>query len=111
MEEIKAVSQHSKLYSVLMALRDIPSMPGFIDAEALRESILTLPGIQEVHDLHLWTLTSGMSSASLHIRTATDRPHDEIIRAVQDLIKERTGVDHATVQIDAATPCQSEGHR
>ncbi len=85
--------------------------PGHIDPERLREAILALPGVEEVHDLHLWTLTSGMNSASLHLRASPDRPREEIFMAVQELIKERTGVDHATVQIDAGATCQSEGHR
>lgn len=85
--------------------------PGHIDPESLREAILALPGVEEVHDLHLWTLTSGMNSASLHLRVSPDRPKEEIFRTVQELIKERTGVDHATVQVDAGATCQSEGHR
>lgn len=74
--------------------------PGEIDVPLVREELLRLPGVEELHDLHFWTLTSGLHSASVHIRAAQERPLDEVLAAVQKLLRDRAGVDHATIQIE-----------
>jgi cobalt-zinc-cadmium efflux system protein len=76
--------------------------PREVDLNALREKLLSLPGVEAVHDMHLWTLTSGVNSASAHIRTATDRPREEIRSAVREVFEDHAGVDHATIQIETS---------
>lgn len=77
--------------------------PREVDLNALREELLSVPGVQAVHDMHLWTLTSGVNSASAHIRAATDRPREEVRSAVQEVFEEYAGVDHATIQIETSS--------
>jgi cobalt-zinc-cadmium efflux system protein len=74
--------------------------PGEIDVPELRRRLLEVPGVEAVHDLHFWTLTSGLHSASLHIRAAVDSPRGEVLTAVQALLREQAGVEHATIQIE-----------
>ncbi len=74
--------------------------PGEIDVTSLRRELLKVPGVEEIHDLHFWTLTSGLHSASVHIRAASASQRGELLGAVQALLKERAGVDHATVQVE-----------
>jgi cobalt-zinc-cadmium efflux system protein len=74
--------------------------PGEIDLPALRQDLLNLPGVEELHDLHCWTLTSGLHSASVHIRASADTGRAEVLAAVQKLLKEEAGVDHATIQLE-----------
>ena len=74
--------------------------PGDIDLPLVRERLLRLPGVEQLHDLHFWTLTSGLHSASVHIRASGDRPREEVLAAVQKLLREHAGVDHATVQLE-----------
>jgi cobalt-zinc-cadmium efflux system protein len=74
--------------------------PGEIDLPALRQRLLTLPGVLELHDLHCWTLTSGLHSASVHIRASAETGRGEVLAAVQKLLKETAGVDHATIQLE-----------
>ena len=74
--------------------------PGEIDLADLRRKILRLAGVEEVHDLHCWTLTSGVHSASVHIRASTNSPREVALAAVQKLLKEEAGVDHATIQLE-----------
>ncbi|MGH7856363.1 MAG: cation diffusion facilitator family transporter, partial [Candidatus Binatia bacterium] len=62
--------------------------------------------------LHVWTLTSGVHSASVHIRAADDSPRGEILRAVQDCLRDEAGVTHATVQVEwgPAARCELTEH-
>ena len=74
--------------------------PGEIDLLTVRQGLLNLPGVEEVHDLHCWTLTSGLHSASVHIRASADTGRAEVLAAVQKLLKEEAGVEHATIQLE-----------
>ena len=74
--------------------------PREIDVAAIRDSLCELPGVAAVHDLHLWTLTSGQHSASVHILAAPAASRDELLPRVQRLLLETAGVDHATIQLE-----------
>jgi cobalt-zinc-cadmium efflux system protein len=74
--------------------------PREVDVAAVRERLLAVPGVVELHDLHFWTLTSGLHSATVHIRAAEESPRGEVLRAVQKLLKETVGVDHSTIQVE-----------
>ena len=77
--------------------------PGEIDVPSVRRELLRLPGVEALHDLHFWTLTSGVHSASVHIRASEKRTVEEVLAAVQGLLREKAGVDHATIQIEQGT--------
>ena len=83
--------------------------PGEIDLPALRQRILEVRGVEAIHDLHFWTLTSGLHSASVHIRAAAESRRGEVLEAVQRLLREDAGVDHATIQVErgAETTCHA----
>jgi cobalt-zinc-cadmium efflux system protein len=76
--------------------------PSEIDLGGLRDAILAVRGVEAVHDLHFWTLTSGQHSASVHILASASIDRGEILRSVQDVLRDRAGVDHATVQVERA---------
>lgn len=75
--------------------------PGEIDVDSLRCQILALPGVEEAHDLHFWTLSSGSHSASIHIRASAETERGQVLRDVQDLLREKAGVSHATIQVES----------
>lgn len=92
----------------LSLLRDsghilLEGTPGEVDLDILRRRLLSLPGVEEVHDMHLWTLTSGVHSASVHIRAAADRPREEVLTSVRKLFEEHAAVDHATIQVETSS--------
>ena len=74
--------------------------PEDIDIPRLRDAILGVPGVEAIHDVHFWTLTSGLHSASVHIRALAGSPRGEVLRGVQHVLRENAGVDHATIQIE-----------
>lgn len=86
--------------------------PAEIDVPSLRARILCVPGVEAIHDLHFWTLSSGKHSASLHIRAAGGSARDEILVAVQRVLAEGAGVDHCTVQVEQGEDpdCRAAAH-
>jgi cobalt-zinc-cadmium efflux system protein len=82
-----------------------------LDLGDLRAKLLNVPGVVELHDLHFWTLTSGLHSASVHIR-ATEESRHEVLREVRRLLKDSAGVDHATIQVEsgAEVVCETTDH-
>lgn len=74
--------------------------PENADLGRLEAAILGTRGVTSVHDLHVWTLTSGMDVASVHVQVADPGDQHEVQHAVRDVISERTGVDHVTVQVE-----------
>jgi len=74
--------------------------PDEIDMPDLRARILDVPGVETIHDLHCWTLTSGLHSASVHIRASSRTPRSEILAGVQSVLRDGAGVDHATIQVE-----------
>lgn len=75
--------------------------PRDVDLSSLRQKLLDTPGVAGVHDVHLWTLTSGMNSASAHIRAAPGWRSDDVLSAAQKLFEEQAGISHATIQVEA----------
>ncbi|WP_280402750.1 cation diffusion facilitator family transporter [Nocardia carnea] len=76
--------------------------PEELDVEAVAAELAAVPGVCNVHDLHVWTLTSGMEVASAHITTSVSDPGDEILRAAQKLLAEKFHIEHATLQIETS---------
>lgn len=74
--------------------------PAGIDPQRVEADLRALAGVADVHDLHLWTLTSGMEVATVHlvVEAGTD-PHP-VLDAAQELLGERHGIAHATVQTE-----------
>ena len=78
----------------------LQSAPRDIDVEAITAELGAIDGVADVHDLHLWTLTSSMPVASVHLRVERRGVADNVLVAAQQLLRDRCGITHATVQID-----------
>lgn len=74
--------------------------PAGIDPEQVRADLAAIDGVADVHDLHLWTLTSGMEVATVHlvIEPVVD-PHP-VLDAAQELLTSRHAIAHATIQTE-----------
>lgn len=75
--------------------------PEGIDPAEVAASLAGAPGVAGVHDLHLWTLTSGMNVATAHVVAAPGADQAQILAALQHVLLERFGIDHATLQVEA----------
>lgn len=76
--------------------------PDGVDPAAVREALAGIGGVEEVHDLHLWTLTSGMDVGTVHLVVCEDADHAEVLRASRRVLRDGHGVAHVTVQIETA---------
>ncbi|GAC68163.1 cation diffusion facilitator family transporter [Gordonia soli] len=71
--------------------------PEHIDVEGLRHELADLPEVDDVHDLHVWTLTTGMDVATVHL--GSHCANREVLTAAQAVLS-RYGLEHATIQVD-----------
>ncbi|MFZ1485814.1 cation diffusion facilitator family transporter [Nostocoides sp.] len=79
--------------------------PAGITPEDMLAALSDLPGVSEVHDLHVWQLTSGMNVATAHL-VSDDRAGSNPLTAASTLLWERFGIAHATLQVESAGTCQ-----
>ena len=98
-----------------MLLRDavgvlLEGTPHDVNLAALRESIQTVEGVADVHDLHVWSLTSGMNAMSVHAVLADHSLHDEVLAAVQKKVTSEFKIAHATVQVECKGCTAFETH-
>jgi cobalt-zinc-cadmium efflux system protein len=77
--------------------------PEDFDVAALSDALRSLPGVSDVHDLHVWTLTSGMDAATVHLEVADGTDLHEALDGAQAVLDGDFGVDHATIQIEPET--------
>lgn len=74
-----------------------------IQPEAIEQSILEIPGVVAVHDLHVWNLSPGKSSLTAHITFDKNALHtyDEILFQAQHVVCDTYGVHHSTLQLES----------
>ncbi|HEX7098098.1 MAG TPA: cation diffusion facilitator family transporter [Acidimicrobiia bacterium] len=78
----------------------VQAAPPHVDLQRLRTDLEGIPGVVDVHDLHVWTLTSDMDVASVHLMINDDcEPHPVLDRA-QQIMKAGHGIGHATLQVE-----------
>jgi cobalt-zinc-cadmium efflux system protein len=81
----------------------LEATPRGIDPEAVARSIREIPGVQEVHDLHIWSITSGMPALSGHVTASRQAPprQDELLNRVKRMLQDRYRIEHTTLQIES----------
>lgn len=82
--------------------------PERLDMESVSATLEALPGVADVHDLHVWTLTSGMEVASAHFAVRTGAHADDVLRSAQEVLAGQYQIEHATLQVegeDSARRC------
>jgi cobalt-zinc-cadmium efflux system protein len=80
--------------------------PERVDVERLTTSLCALDGVDEVHDVHVWTLTSGMEVASAHLTVRPGADQTALLDRAQRTLADDYQLEHATLQVEvgAATP-------
>ncbi|MBJ6762892.1 cation transporter [Myxococcaceae bacterium JPH2] len=83
----------------------LEAVPSHVDLSQIRELMLKVNGVQAVHDLHVWTISSGMYALSAHLVVLDPMVcnNDEILSAVKHDLFDRFGIDHTTIQIESET--------
>jgi len=78
----------------------VQAAPAHVDVAAVRAGLAALGGVQDVHDMHIWTLTSGMEVGSAHLTVDAACDPAEVLSAAQELLLERHQMAHFTVQVE-----------
>ncbi len=82
----------------------LEASPAGLTPEAVAAAISSFPGIRGIHDLHIWTVTSGFLALTGHVLVAGDTTVQEatrIVDGVEAILRERFGIAHATLQVDS----------
>ncbi|QDE68465.1 MULTISPECIES: cation diffusion facilitator family transporter [Myxococcus] len=81
------------------------AVPAHVDLAQIKELMLRAQGVTAVHDLHVWTISSGVYALSAHLVVQDPMVcnNDEILSAVKHDLYDRFGIDHTTIQIESET--------
>lgn len=74
--------------------------PGHINPDKLREALLAVKGVVDVHDIHVWTITSGLEAMSGHITTDCQTSSKTVLSEVTRICRSDFGIQHTTIQIE-----------
>ncbi|MDQ0268993.1 cation diffusion facilitator family transporter [Cytobacillus purgationiresistens] len=74
--------------------------PDGLEIKKIKLSLQQIPEVADVHDLHVWTITSGYHSLSCHIIMQGDINHDEVLRKSQVVLHNEFGIEHSTIQVE-----------
>ena len=93
------------IYSSWSLLREtvgvlMEGAPAHIDVDEVRESIKSLGGVVAVHDLHVWTITSGRIAMSGHVTVGEGHFRPQKTTEIRSLIHDRFGIHHSTIQLE-----------
>jgi cobalt-zinc-cadmium efflux system protein len=74
--------------------------PAHLDVNEIEAALASSPSVRRVHDLHVWTLTSGREAMSAHVVVDPGAPSDKILEELHVVLHARFGIDHTTIQIE-----------
>jgi cobalt-zinc-cadmium efflux system protein len=76
--------------------------PEGVDPQAVGNALAAQPGVVEVHDLHVWEVTSGFPALAAHVLVQPGDDCHAVRRTLQTMVGERFGIEHVTLQVDHA---------
>jgi cobalt-zinc-cadmium efflux system protein len=92
-----------RAWALLRSVVDVllESTPGHLDLRQIEAAMRAAPGVESVHDVHLWSITSGFDAMSGHVRS-NGRPSEDVLHDLQTVLRDRFGIEHVTLQVEAA---------
>jgi cobalt-zinc-cadmium efflux system protein len=96
-------------FSAIPIIRDslrvlLEETPAGMNAEEIGKAMAAAPGVESVHDLHVWEITSGFPALSAHVVVGTEEDCHARRAELEAMLKERFGIGHTTLQTDHAAP-------
>ncbi|ALS29177.1 zinc transporter ZitB [Paenibacillus sp. 32O-W] len=82
--------------------------PDSADPEAVKRELERIDGVQDVHDLHIWTITSGLDSLTCHMRIGEETDGQRVLQQALALVEERFGIRHCAIQVESTDICHAE---
>lgn len=84
--------------------------PSDVNIAAIRQSLSDIEGVEAVHDLHVWSLTSGVNAISVHAVLAQGAEHDDVLERVHKACKAEFHIEHITAQTEKVDFSCHESH-
>jgi len=81
------------------------STPSGLDAAEVKRALSSLPGVTEVHDLHIWSVGSGRRALSVHL---ISEQGEQLLQAANDLLDQSFSIAHTTIQVEHPTRFKSD---
>lgn len=80
----------------------LSAAPAEIDLDAVRTFLLDRPGVTEIHDLHVWPISTTETAMTCHLVIPSGHPGDEFLLECAHLLKKSHKIGHATLQIEVS---------
>ena len=80
----------------------LEAAPEGLDPQAIGRTLVAQPGVVEVHDLHVWEITSGFPALSAHVLVGSHEDCHKARRELEEILRERFALEHTTLQVDHA---------
>ena len=84
--------------------------PAHINLQAVEDAIRETEDVADVHDLHVWTITSGIEALSVHVVHARTVTPTELLQRVREKLHDRFGIDHLTIQMETLESERLDAH-
>ena len=84
--------------------------PGDVDVDAVRNALAGVPGVTAVHDLHIWSITSGMVALSGHLCVSESTSGTTVLAEACHRLRNDFGIDHVTIQVEPNGFAESAVH-
>lgn len=85
--------------------------PQGIDARKVGEEMVAVGGVEEVHDLHVWEITSGFPALAAHVLVGREEDCHARRREIEEVLSGEFGIEHTTLQVDHSGDHETEGER
>jgi len=92
-----------RAFGLLRSVVDVllEATPRHLDMAAIEAAMRAQPGVESVHDLHVWSITSGFDAMSGHVRS-NGRPSEDVLHDLRTMLRDQFGIEHVTLQVEAA---------
>ena len=75
-------------------------VPGNVDVDEVRSAMASVPGVRAVHDLHVWSITSGLVALSSHVLVSEGESWNGLLSSLRRTLHDRFGIEHTTLQLE-----------
>lgn len=75
--------------------------PASIDMDKITTDVLAINGVKEVHDLHIWAITSDFTALTVHIKVADDADRESILTQIEKYLQANYHLEHSTIQLES----------
>jgi cobalt-zinc-cadmium efflux system protein len=106
---IAALVSYSSIRLILETLHVLMEhTPTHLDPAAVKQAILQFPGAVRVHDLHIWTITSGKDALAVHVVAEKNCDYNKLLKSIEAVLSTEFGIEHTTIQIEEVCAANEE---